>query len=149
MNAVLRLATEIRAFLLSRGPKYISVGIVNTVFGYLAFAVMNYMTTPIGRYNYILAGLASHVFSVTFSYFMYWFYIFDREVGFILGWRRAQIAYGLSALPGLVAMIPAVELAIWLGCDEVIASYLVGAVFLVLQLSFSILANIGYVFSRK
>jgi putative flippase GtrA len=54
--------------------KFLFTGIVNTIFGYLAFALLIYFD-----YDYLIALLISTILGVLFNYFSYGVYVFSSK----------------------------------------------------------------------
>lgn len=85
---------------------FLVVGVINTVFGYVTFAV--FLVTVGRRTHYLLALACAHVVSVLFAFVLYRFVVF-RVRGHVLSdlWRfetvyLAALAVNFALLPVLV-----------------------------------------------
>jgi putative flippase GtrA len=123
-----------RAFTLAR---YLAVGACNTIFGYGCFALFTLLLTPIFSYGYVLASLLANVFSITFAFFGYKWFVFKTKGNDLKEWIRCVGVYAGSmilsaaALPFVVGIIHRQP-----GHDRS-APYIAGAIVLVFSVVFS------------
>lgn len=91
--------------------RYIAVGIVNTLLGYVFFvatlALLNH-TLPT-RFLYpafvaVAASVISTPVNITISYFNYKLFVFRTHGNYLQEWLKAFGVYGVSMLPGLLAL---------------------------------------------
>jgi putative flippase GtrA len=84
--------------------RYLVVGGLNTAFGYGSFAVANYLLTGRLPYPYMFANLAANVFSITFAFIGYKFFVFKTKGNFWREYLRTYAVYGTSMLVGFVLL---------------------------------------------
>ncbi len=89
--------------------RYLVVGIVNTIIGYglfvLTLTLLNRVTPA--RYLYltvVAASLISTPIGITISYFNYKLFVFRTRGNHLREWLKAFGVYGVSMLPGLIAL---------------------------------------------
>jgi hypothetical protein len=128
--------------------KFLLIGAVNTALGYFVFASLVYATTSFGRYHYVAAALVAHFINVTISYSNYRLFTVTDRPPYWIGWRRAQLAYWLTAIPGSLMLAPTVEILVGLKIESSQAPYIAGAMLLLLQVVLTVYSNIRYVFRR-
>jgi putative flippase GtrA len=91
--------------------RYLTVGLVNTIFGYCSFAVLNKLLTPHMPYAYILVGPIANVINITFSLLNYKWVIFKTNGNYVREWLRCAavssggVILGTLSLPTLVILI--------------------------------------------
>ncbi len=89
--------------------RYLVVGVINTGLGYGLFVLCLYLLNRISpaRFLYltvIAASLISTPINITISYFNYKFFVFRTRGNHLREWLRAFGVYGVSMLPGLLAL---------------------------------------------
>ncbi len=84
--------------------RYLLVGGLNTAFGYGSFALLNYLLTGHVPYPYMFANLAANVFSITFAFIGYKFFVFKTKGNFWREYLRTYAVYGTSMLVGFVLL---------------------------------------------
>lgn len=91
--------------------KYLAAGMVNTIFGYGSFALLNKIFTPHISHAYILIGPVANLINITFSLLNYKWFIFKTKGNYAREWLRCAsvssggIILGTVSLPTLVFMI--------------------------------------------
>jgi putative flippase GtrA len=97
-----------RAYTLAR---YLAVGACNTAFGYGCFALFTLLLTPIFSYGYVLASLVANVFSITFAFLGYKWFVFKTKGNYLKEWIRCvgvyagSMVFSVAALPIVVGII--------------------------------------------
>ena len=89
--------------------RYLCVGAVNTVFGYLCFAIILTLLNAVmpARLLYLTVVLASVLSvppNITFSYLGYKFFVFRTKGNYLREWLKCFAVYGTGMIPGLVAL---------------------------------------------
>jgi putative flippase GtrA len=113
------------------------VGACNTIFGYGCFALFTLLLTPILSYGYVLASLLANLFSITFAFLGYKWFVFKTHGNYLKEWVRCLGVYAGSmilsaaALPFVVGIIRRQP-----GHDRS-APYIAGAIVLVFSIVFS------------
>jgi putative flippase GtrA len=104
-----RLQRIVHLFPAGQFVRYICVGVFNTFFGYINFAVILALLNtalPI-RWLYltvVLASILSVPLSITVSYLSYKFLVFRTKGNYLGEWFRCFAVYGTGMIPGLVAL---------------------------------------------
>jgi putative flippase GtrA len=104
-----RLQRIVHLFPAGQFVRYVCVGVFNTFFGYINFAVILALLNtalPI-RWLYltvVLASILSVPLSITVSYLSYKFLVFRTEGNYLGEWFRCFAVYGTGMIPGLVAL---------------------------------------------
>jgi len=113
------------------------VGACNTIFGYGCFALFTLLLTPVLPYAYVLASLLANLFSITFAFFGYKWFVFRTKGNYLKEWIRCVGVYAgsmilsVAALPFVVGIIRRQP-----GHDRS-APYIAGAIVLVFSIVFS------------
>src|ERR1700681_3566301 len=117
--------------------RYLAVGACNTIFGYGCFALFTLLLTPLLSYGYVVASLFANLFSITFAFFGYKWFVFKTQGNYLKEWIRCVGVYAGSmilsaaALPFVVGVIRRQP-----GHDRS-APYIAGAIVLVFSIVFS------------
>jgi putative flippase GtrA len=117
--------------------RYLAVGACNTIFGYGCFALFTLLLSPFLSYGYVLASLLANLFSITFAFFGYKWFVFKTHGNYLKEWIRCVGVYAGSmilsaaALPFVVGVIRRQP-----GHDRS-APYIAGAIVLVFAIVFS------------
>jgi putative flippase GtrA len=104
-----RLQRLVNLFPAGQFVRYIGVGIFNTVFGYLTFAVvltlLNVLLPAHLLYlTVILASILSTPLNITVAYFGYKFLVFRTKGNYLGEWLKCFAVYGTGMIPGLIAL---------------------------------------------
>jgi putative flippase GtrA len=104
-----RLERIVRLFPTGQFARYVCVGIFNSLFGYINFAVILALLTRILplRFLYLLVILASILsvpLNITASYLTYKFFVFRTKGNYLSEWFKCFAVYGTGMIPGLVAV---------------------------------------------
>ena len=117
--------------------RYLAVGACNTIFGYGCFALFTLLLTPLLSYGYVVASLFANLFSITFAFFGYKWFVFKTQGNYLKEWIRCVGVYvgsmtlSAAALPLVVGVIRRQP-----GHDRS-APYIAGAIVLVFSIVFS------------
>jgi putative flippase GtrA len=89
--------------------RYLCVGVFNTIFGYIAFAIaLTLLNAALpARLLYltvIFASIVSNPLAITVAYFGYKFFVFRTKGNYLAEWLRCFAVYGTSMIPGLLAL---------------------------------------------
>jgi putative flippase GtrA len=89
--------------------RYLCIGIFNTFFGYISFAIILTLLNAAlpARLLYltvILASILSTPLNITVAYFGYKFFVFRTKGNYLGEWLKCFAVYGTSMIPGLVAL---------------------------------------------
>ena len=104
-----RLQRIVHLFPAGQFVRYVCVGVFNTFFGYINFAVILALLNtalPI-RWLYltvVLASILSVPLSITVSYLTYKFFVFRTKGNYLGEWFKCFAVYGTGMIPGLVAL---------------------------------------------
>ena len=91
--------------------RYLVIGLWNTLFGYLSFAVFTLLLDRRFAHGYILASLISSILNITVAYFGYKVFVFKTKGNYLREWIRCVgvysggILFGVLTLPVLVLVI--------------------------------------------
>jgi putative flippase GtrA len=117
--------------------RYLAVGACNTIFGYGCFALFTLLLSPVLSYGYVVASLLANLFSITFAFFGYKWFVFKTHGNYLKEWIRCLGVYAggmilsAAALPFVVGIIRRQP-----GHDRS-APYIAGAIVLVFSVVFS------------
>jgi putative flippase GtrA len=90
---------------------YLAVGGCNTLFGYGCFALFTMLLSPRMGYGYVVASLLANLFSITFAFLGYKWFVFRTEGNYLREWIRCLGVYATSmvlstaALPFVVVIV--------------------------------------------
>ncbi len=91
--------------------RYLTVGAINTAFGYGCFALLTMLLTPLIAYGYVLASLISNLLGITFSFLGYKWFVFKTQGNYFKEWLRCVGVYTgnmilcATVLPVLVPIV--------------------------------------------
>ena len=117
--------------------RYLAVGACNTIFGYGCFALFTLLLTPVLSYGYVAASILANLFSITFAFLGYKWFVFRTKGNYLKEWIRCLGVYAggmilsAAALPFVVGLIRRQP-----GHDRS-APYIAGAIVLVFSIVFS------------
>jgi putative flippase GtrA len=104
-----RLQRIVQLFPAGQFVRYVCVGVFNTFFGYINFAVILALLNtalPI-RWLYltvVLASILSVPLNITVSYLSYKFFVFRTKGNYLAEWFKCFAVYGTGMIPGLVVL---------------------------------------------
>ena len=89
--------------------RYLCVGVFNTFFGYINFAVILTLLNTVlpVRFLYltvVLASILSVPLNITVAYLSYKFFVFRTKGNYLGEWFKCFAVYGTGMIPGLVAL---------------------------------------------
>jgi putative flippase GtrA len=89
--------------------RYLCVGVFNTVFGYITFAItLTLLNLALPAHllylTVILASILSTPLNITVAYFGYKFFVFRTQGNFLREWLKCFAVYGTGMIPGLIAL---------------------------------------------
>jgi putative flippase GtrA len=125
---------NVRGFTLVR---YLIVGACNTVFGYGCFALFTLLLTPLLAYGYVVASLLANVFSITFAFLGYKWFVFRTKGNYLKEWIRCVGVYTGSMILSAAALPFVVGIIRRQTSYNRSAPYIAGAVVLVFSVLFS------------
>ncbi|HWW98418.1 MAG TPA: GtrA family protein [Edaphobacter sp.] len=104
-----RLQRLVNLFPAGQFVRYLCMGVFNTFFGYISFAVALTLLNAIlpARLLYltvILASILPTPLTITVAYFCYKFLVFRTKGNYLSEWLKCFAVYGTSMIPGLVAL---------------------------------------------
>jgi putative flippase GtrA len=104
-----RLQRLVNLFPPGQFVRYLCVGIFNTFFGYISFAIILTLLNAAlpARLLYltvILASILSVPPNITVSYLGYKFFVFRTKGNYLGEWLKCFAVYGTGMIPGLVAL---------------------------------------------
>jgi putative flippase GtrA len=109
--------------------KYLLIGIINTVIGYLV-SVFSY-TLMSSEYGLVIAAIIANIISITFSFFTYKVFVFRGSDNILMEYLRCYIVYGFSAVISIVLLAIFIQYGfnIWVSqflvsCATIIFSYI-------------------------
>ena len=117
--------------------RYLVVGGCNTVFGYGCFALFTMLLTPILSYGYVVASLTANVFSITFAFLGYKWFVFKTKGNYLKEWIRCVGVYAGSMILSAAALPLVVGIIRRQPGHDQSAPYIAGAIVLVFSVVFS------------
>lgn len=99
----------------SHQTKYIAVGLLNTIMGYLT-GVLIYKVLY-GSISILLIGVISSIISISISFATYKIYVFKTNGNWLSEYLKAYVVYGLSALMSIMllwVLVEKIEISIWI-----------------------------------
>jgi putative flippase GtrA len=104
-----RLQRIVHLFPGGQFARYVCVGIFNTFFGYINFAVILALlnTALPNRFLYltvVLASILSVPLNISVAYFSYKFFVFRTKGNYLGEWFKCFAVYGTGMIPGLVVL---------------------------------------------
>jgi putative flippase GtrA len=104
-----RLQRLVNLFPAGQFFRYLCMGVFNTFFGYISFAVTLTLLNALlpARLLYltvILASILPTPLNITVAYFGYKFLVFRTKGNYLREWLKCFAVYGTGMLPGLVAL---------------------------------------------
>jgi putative flippase GtrA len=95
--------------------KYLIVGILNTIIGYLiGVGVFKYLETS---FNIFIISIVSSIFTISFSFMSYKFFVFKTKGDFIIEYLKAYLVYGSSMAISMIFLwifIDIINISIWI-----------------------------------
>ena len=117
--------------------RYLAVGACNTIFGYGCYALFTLLLSPIFSYGYVLASLLANLFSITFAFFGYKWFVFKTKGNYLKEWIRCVGVYASSMILSTAALPFVVGIIRHQTSYNHSAPYIAGAIVLVISVVFS------------
>jgi putative flippase GtrA len=114
--------------------RYLAVGACNTIFGYGCFALFTFLLTPVLSYGYVFAILLANLFSITFAFFGYKWFVFKTQGNYLKEWVRCVGVYAGSMILSAAALPFAVGIVRHHSTYDRSAPYIAGAIVLVFSI---------------
>jgi putative flippase GtrA len=104
-----RLQRIVELFPPGQFARYLCVGVFNSLFGYINFAVILALLNKVLplRFLYltvVLASILSTPLNITVSYLSYKFFVFRTKGNYLGEWFKCFAVYGTGMIPGLLAV---------------------------------------------
>ena len=104
-----RLQRLVNLFPAGQFVRYLCVGIFNTFFGYLCYAlILTLLNAALpSRLLYltvVMASILSMPLNITAAYLGYKFFVFRTKGNYLGEWLKCFAVYGVGMIPGLVAL---------------------------------------------
>ena len=104
-----RLARLVARFPRGQFVRYLCVGVWNTVFGYLDYALFVFLFSHLLPQHLlylavVIASVVSTPINITMAYFGYKFVVFRTKGNYLMEWLRCFAVYGIGMLPGLLIL---------------------------------------------
>jgi putative flippase GtrA len=104
-----RLQRIVHLFPAGQFVRYVCVGVFNTLFGYINFAVILAILNAAlsARFLYltvVLASILSVPLNISVAYLSYKFLVFRTKGNYLGEWFKCFAVYGTGMIPGLVAL---------------------------------------------
>ncbi len=129
--------------------RYLAVGTVNTAFAYGCFALLTLLLNPLFAYGYVLASLIGNLFTITFSFLGYKWFVFKTHGNYLKEWIRCIGVYTASILLSAAALPVLVPIIQHRTGNAHSAPYIAGAIVLVASLAFSFFGHRHISFARS
>jgi putative flippase GtrA len=91
--------SKIKFFLDKRGLKYIAVGGINTLCGYIISIIVYYLL--INKIGIILILVISNILSISFSFLTYKLFVFKTLGNWVKEYTRSYLVYGGISVIGI------------------------------------------------
>lgn len=117
--------------------RYLTVGALNTAFGYGCFALFTMLLTPVFAYGYVVASLLANLFAITFSFLGYKWFVFKTHGNYLKEWIRCVGVYTGSMVLSAAALPLLVPIVRRQTGNAQTAPYIAGAILLVFSVVFS------------
>jgi putative flippase GtrA len=84
--------------------RYLLVGLWNTAFGYLTYAVLTWVLSRHVAFGYMYAAVLSNFIAISVAFLGYKWFVFKTHGNYLREWLRCFVVYGAAALPGLLLL---------------------------------------------
>lgn len=106
-----------------RCVRYLAVGAVNTLVGYLVGLGLYYRLSSVAHIAVI--GLVANIAGISFSFLSYKFFVFKTKGNWLREYLRCYVVYGGAAVFGIAAiwvLVDGLRIPFWLAQGGVIAA---------------------------
>lgn len=107
--------------------RYLAVGLWNTVFPYIVFGLLYYLSDA--QLHYMIILLVSQVLGLTNAYIGYKFFVFKTKGNIVREYLRFYAVYGTTFIVNLVLISLFVEV---LGINPVISQGIIGIIVVIM-----------------
>jgi putative flippase GtrA len=107
--------------------RYLVVGLWNTVFPYIVFGLLYYLSNA--RLHYLIILLISQVLGLTNAYIGYKFFVFKTKGNYVREYLRFYAVYGTTFIVNIVLISLFVEV---LGINPVISQGIIGVIVVIM-----------------
>jgi putative flippase GtrA len=129
--------------------RYIAVGGFNTVFGYGIYALLTWLFSGLGSYNYLYAAVLGNLITITVAFLGYKWFVFRTRGNYLVEWIRCFGVYGSSILIGLVGLSILVPILRHILHKPERAPYIGGALLMVVVVAFGFFGHKNFSFRQK
>ena len=133
----------------SQFMRYTLVGVFNTIFGYLVFALFNWLMVGFGSYSYLLASISGSVVTISVAFLLCKWFVFRTRGNYLAEWIRCFGVYGSSMAIGLVGLPILVPILRSHLQHPAQAPYIAAAILTVITVIFSFLGHKNISFRKK
>lgn len=98
-----------------REARYLLIGVINTVFGYLISLAFYYSLNK--KINLVLILICTNIVTITFSFLSYKIYVFRTKGNWIKEYLRCYLVYGVTAILSSVfiwALVEKLNIRYWI-----------------------------------
>jgi putative flippase GtrA len=127
--------------------RYLAVGVWNTAFGYLSYALLTAALTPRIPYAYILAAVLSGFLNITLAFLNYKLFIFKTKGNYLREWFRCVLVYSSGIAIGTALLPPTVFLLRHFTTAIASAPYIAGAFWMGLNVISGFLGHKNFSFA--
>jgi putative flippase GtrA len=95
--------------------RYLIIGGINTIFGYLVSNLLYYKIFP--WLHIVAVGVIANIICITFSFLTYKIFVFKTKGNWLKEYLRCYLVYGLSMILGILLMwglVDGLSLPFWL-----------------------------------
>jgi putative flippase GtrA len=125
------------------------VGVFNTLFGYLLFALFNWWMAGLGEHSYLLASIFASAVTISAAFFLYKWFVFRTHGNYLKEWVRCVGVYGSSIAIGLIGLRILVPILRGHLQHPVQAPYIAAAILTVITVIFSYIGHKNISFRQK
>jgi len=129
--------------------RYLLVGVLNTLFGYGAYAALTAALTPFVSHSYIPASIIAAPLNITVSYLAYKRFVFKTHGNYLREWTRCLMVYGSAMILGIVLLPPVVFLVRLVSGLDRPAPYIAGALLMGFNVIYSFLGHKNFSFRSR
>jgi putative flippase GtrA len=143
-----------RIFPSGQFPRYLCVGVFNTILAYSTFALILFLLNHLvpQRYLYLsvlLASILALPLNITVAYFGYKVFVFRTQGNYLREWLKCFAVYGVGAIPGLFLLSALTKLLQSVLHRPQAAGYLAGAIVTGCTTLYGFLGHRNITFSQK
>ena len=129
--------------------RYLVVGAFNTGFAYGIFALLTYLLDKYIPASYMAASLLGSVFTITFSFLGYKWFVFKTKGNYLKEWAKCLAVYSGAITLGLALLPPLVFLVTYVTKNPTYAPYIAGALLTSFNVVISFLGHKNFSFRNS